>query len=234
MTRQRFENIGPDRQRVLFETAAEEFAANGFDGASLNRILERSGFSKSSLYYYFDDKADLFTTLLERSLAVLFNQIGDFNPAALTADTFWNDLEDYYAKAVALVSGNRWLMKFGGMFYGLRADPKQVTTTGRLFTAARHWVGAIIARGQELGAIRADLPDSLLIDSAMGLLESLDRWVVAHWNEIDESTRAEMPASHIALFRDLLGAKRSAQVCASFPGGSQDPSARRPRVRSGK
>ena len=207
MSRQRLENLDPERQKTLFEAAAEEFAANGFDGASLNRILAKSGMSKSSLYYYFDDKADLFTTLVERTVAILFKQIGDFDLAKLTAETYWSEFERRYAKMISIVSGNGWLVRFGGMFYALRSDPKQSGPTGRIFQAARHWVEAIIARGQEVGVVRSDLPNTLLVDSAMGLLESLDRWVVTHWIEMTEAERVGLPVAHIDMFRDLLGAR---------------------------
>jgi len=207
MSRQRLENLDPERQKTLFEAAAEEFAANGFDGASLNRILAKSGMSKSSLYYYFDDKADLFTTLVERSVAILFNQLGEFNPANLTAETYWSEFEARYAKVISIVNGNGWLVRFGGMFYALRSDPKQSAPTSRIFHTARHWVEAIIARGQELGVVRSDLPNTLLVDSAMALLESLDRWVVTHWREMTEAERVALPRTHIDLFRDLLGAR---------------------------
>src|SRR5215469_14575411 len=50
VSRRRFENLDADRQQRLFDSAAEEFGARGYDAASLNRILERSGMSKSSLY----------------------------------------------------------------------------------------------------------------------------------------------------------------------------------------
>lgn len=220
MSRPRFENLDPERQKTLFEAAAEEFTAKGFDGASLNRILEKSGMSKSSLYYYFDDKADLFTTLVERSMAVLLRQIGAFDPAELTAETYWTEFEIRYRKLIAIVSGNGWLVKLGGMFYSLRADPKRGASTGRIFQVVRHWVGSLIARGQELGVVRSDLPDSLLVDSAMGLLESLDRWVVAHWTELTEADRAALPAAHIGMFRDLLAVRRGeGPVAAGRPAG---------------
>ena len=204
MSRNRLENLDPERQRALFEAAAEEFAAKGFDGASLNRILERTGMSKSSLYYYFDDKSDLFVTLVERSMAILFRHIGHFDPEELTAENFWSDFERRYGKAIDFVSGNGWLVHFGAMFYGLRGDPKRGAATGRLFQAARHWLEIILRRGQALGVVRSDLPETLLIDSAMGLCESLDRWVVAHWNELSPAERDALPEEHIGLFRDLL------------------------------
>lgn len=202
----RLDKLDAERQRRLFESAAEEFAAYGFDGASLNRILEKSGMSKSSLYYYFDDKADLFTTMIERSLSVLFREIGGFDPAALDAETFWSTFEALYRRAIAVVDRNLWLVQFGGMFYRLRSDPRQGSATGRLFLAMKGWVTLIIERGQALGVVRTDLPQSLLIDSTMSLLESLDRWVVAHWSQLEEAEKDAMPQKHIALFRRLLTA----------------------------
>ena len=117
MNRKRLDKLDPERQRVLFEAAAEEFAAKGFEAASLNRILEKSGMGKSSLYYYFDDKADLFTMLMERSLAVLFGQLGAFDPDSLTAEGFWSEIAEYYRRALRIVSVNDWLARFGGLFY---------------------------------------------------------------------------------------------------------------------
>ncbi|MEZ5364881.1 MAG: TetR/AcrR family transcriptional regulator [Bryobacterales bacterium] len=207
MGRRRLDNLDPERQKALFEAAAEELAANGFDGASLNRILERSGMSKSSLYYYFEDKADLFTTMMERTIGILFRQIGPFDPEALTAETFWSDLERRYGEAVAIVSGNPWFVRFGGIFYGLRDDPKRGAATGRLFLAVRRWIGTILARGRTLGVVRSDLPEPLLVDTAMALFESLDRWVVEHWQQMSDEERRALPALHMGLFRDLLARK---------------------------
>lgn len=213
----RLEKLDAERQRRLFESAAAEFAAHGFDGASLNRILEKSGMSKSSLYYYFDDKADLFTTLIERTMAVLFREIGGFDPDALTARTFWSTFEELYRRAIAVVGKNAWLVQFGGMFYRLRSDPGKGAATGRVFQAARNWATLIIERGQALGEVRTDLPQSLLIDSTMSLLESLDRWVVTHWGELAADEKEALPRTHIAMFRSLLGAEAARAVPDSQP-----------------
>jgi AcrR family transcriptional regulator len=200
----RLENLDPDRQKRLFESAAEEFAAHGFDGASLNRILTKSGMSKSSLYYYFDDKADLFVTLIERTMTILFRKIGGLDPDLLTAENFWTTFEELYARSVAVINASPWLVQFGGMFYSLRGRPAAGSATGRVFEATRAWVTKIIERGQALGVIRRDLPQALLIDAAMSLLESLDRWGVRHWAELDAAARAALPAEHVALMRRLL------------------------------
>lgn len=202
----RLENLDPDRQRRLFDVAAQEFAAHGFEGASLNRILAQSGMSKSSLYYYFDDKADLFTTMIERSLAALLNEIGGLDPGTLTAETYWHTFEARYREGLLAVDRNPALVRLGGIFYQLRAVPGTGAATGRLFEAARQWVEAALARGQALGVVRRDLPQSLLIDTTMGLLETLDRWILEQWGSLTEIEKARLPQQHIGLFRDLLEA----------------------------
>lgn len=211
MSRRRLENLDPERRQRLFDSAAEEFGAHGYDAASLNRILEKSGMSKSSLYYYFDDKADLFTTVVERSIAFLFKEVGGLDPEWLTAQTYWSELEAVYRRLIGVVNQNAWYVKLGRIFYRLRDDSKEGAPTGRTFQAASRWIGKIILRGQALGVVRTDLPDSLLVGCAMGLGEALDRWVLAHWDTLDEGARMRMASEQIDLFRRLLSVDGAAR-----------------------
>jgi AcrR family transcriptional regulator len=48
------------RRQLILEAAAVEFAESGYDGATLERIGERVGLSKASLYYYVSGKDQLF------------------------------------------------------------------------------------------------------------------------------------------------------------------------------
>ena len=43
----------------------EEFAERGVELASYNKIIERSGLSKGTVYYYFDNKDSLLETVLD-------------------------------------------------------------------------------------------------------------------------------------------------------------------------
>jgi len=209
MGRPRFENLETERQTRLFDSAAEEFAERGFEAASLNQILEKSGMSKSSLYYYFDDKADLFVSLAERSIAYLWREIGGFDTAVLTADNFWDELENQGQRALDVFTRNVWYVKLARMVLRLRGEPKGIEKTGRLFDAARLFVANVLERGQELGAVRTDLPQSLMIDCAMGLGEALDRWMIMHWDEMDDAAKLKMISVDFGLFRRLFAADSS-------------------------
>src|SRR5512136_3484913 len=91
----RFNRLEPERQRRLLAAAAQEFAAEGYEGASLGWIAEEAGFSKPALYYYFEDKADLYTTVVRESWERLSPQ-RHIDLDSLHEATFWPALEAYH------------------------------------------------------------------------------------------------------------------------------------------
>jgi len=54
------------RQRLL-QTAAERFARDGFEGASVDRISVEAGFAKGTVYNYFPSKEALFAAVIEEA-----------------------------------------------------------------------------------------------------------------------------------------------------------------------
>jgi AcrR family transcriptional regulator len=55
-----------DRSReAILEAARDEFAHHGFGGARVERIAEGAGVNKKLIYYYFENKAQLFRAVLE-------------------------------------------------------------------------------------------------------------------------------------------------------------------------
>jgi AcrR family transcriptional regulator len=85
----RFSKLPLEKRERLMEAAAQEFATSGFDDASVNRILETVQMSKGAAYYYFEDKVDLFFTVIHycTERLKLFNL--ELDPATLTAENFW-------------------------------------------------------------------------------------------------------------------------------------------------
>ena len=69
MALSRCEKLDPDRRNRVIAAAAAEFAAKGYEGATLVAITESLGLGKASLYYYVADKADLCKTVVEDAWA---------------------------------------------------------------------------------------------------------------------------------------------------------------------
>jgi len=60
----------PTRQKLM-DTALDEFAARGFDGAKVDRIVRRAGVNKAMLYYHFHSKAALYLEILREQFGAL-------------------------------------------------------------------------------------------------------------------------------------------------------------------
>jgi AcrR family transcriptional regulator len=194
MPRPRFDRLDADKRQRILAVAAEEFAAHGFAGASLNRIIEQAGISKGATYYYFNDKADLFA-------AVLLHGMEAFRPAEdaaidlerLDRDSFWPAVLAAYQSLLDAIRRQPWLTALGKMFYG----PPPSKTLGSLVEAqlemARDWLGRLVVRGQQVGAVRTDLPGDLLLTVLAAAGEAADRWFVTNRETLDPD-RADVVA----------------------------------------
>jgi AcrR family transcriptional regulator len=54
-------------QATILAAARGEFAEHGLGGARMDRIAERAGLNKRLIYYYFEDKEQLFRAVLEQA-----------------------------------------------------------------------------------------------------------------------------------------------------------------------
>lgn len=193
--------MAPERRDKLFESAAEEFATQGYEGASLNRIIERAGIGKSSLYYYFDDKRDLFRQLIQTVFERFVRDIGGFDYRTLTAETFWPEIERLFLRGVTFSESNAWFVRVGRLFQRFRALEKGGGVTGEQMAMAEGWAAATLRHGMSLGVVRTDLPEPLLIQSVMALVEVCDWYLLEHWDEQDQSERHSLVRRQMDLLK---------------------------------
>lgn len=59
------EKKSEETKQLLFDSAIEAFARKGYAGTSVTDILKATGLSKPTLYYYFQNKAGLFSAILD-------------------------------------------------------------------------------------------------------------------------------------------------------------------------
>ncbi len=83
---------GRERIRSLLEHAIDEFVEMGYEGASINRIIARSGGSKTTVYQSFGNKEGLFIAALEMKADDLYEAcVADYKPGR----TLLEDLESF-------------------------------------------------------------------------------------------------------------------------------------------
>ncbi|MEZ4592126.1 MAG: TetR/AcrR family transcriptional regulator [Chloroflexota bacterium] len=73
-----FEKSFEHKQKLL-DAALAEFVANGYEQASINRILDKAGMSKGQFYYHFKNKEALYFALIELSIQKKLDYFQNFN-----------------------------------------------------------------------------------------------------------------------------------------------------------
>lgn len=180
MARPRFQRLSGAQQDEILDAALREFAAHGFGGASLNRIIGAARLSKGAMYYYFDGKQDLYAEVLRRQLERLL-QHGEplVVPDGTDADGFWDAVEEYYRRLVRSMGHEPetgallrdWLT--GAASPALRAAQHDAEQS------MMPWLMRLLAAGQGVGAVRTDLPAELLLAAALGLGQAMDTWLIS-------------------------------------------------------
>ncbi|MBN3724825.1 TetR family transcriptional regulator [Burkholderia sp. Ac-20379] len=142
-------------KRNILDVATQEFSAMGLTGARVDAIAERTNTTKRMLYYYFGSKEGLYEAVLDkvygdiRALEVELN-VGELPPAdgmrRLVEFTF--DYHDKHRDFVRLVS----IENIHGAKY-----IEQLTTFKDRNVSIIKTLEALLARGAETGAFRADI-----------------------------------------------------------------------------
>ncbi|WP_407351780.1 TetR/AcrR family transcriptional regulator [Luteimonas sp. R10] len=203
MPRPRFLKLDETRREQVLETAGEEFAAHGYDQASLNRIIERLGLSKGQFYYYFDDKIDLFQAVMDWAWALgVPEEIGDFSH--LQADTFWPTLERLSERSRALLRERPWYVGVWRPLYHPPADERAQRIAQEKIEQINAIRRTFMRHGQKIGCIRSDMPEDLLLAAIFGLRGALDRWFVDHWDELSAEQKDTLPRLMLDMFRRMF------------------------------
>lgn len=62
-----------ETKRLLIESAKSEFIKKGFQKASLRTICKNAGVTTGALYFFFNNKEDLFSSIVEKPYRLLIN-----------------------------------------------------------------------------------------------------------------------------------------------------------------
>lgn len=183
MVRPRFHKLPAAQQAAILDVALQEFAAHGYNGASLNRIIEAAGVSKGSMYYYFDGKDDLYAHVIRLQLEALIERGGPLPvPEVQEPDAFWATLEDYYLRLMRMLAASPdtaallrdWLT--GPAAPALRDAQRDAERDAEQEMSP--WLMQTLAAGQRIGAVRTDIPAELLLAVAFGMGQAMDTWLI--------------------------------------------------------
>jgi len=199
----RFEKLPAERRQKVIAAAAMEFAAKGYRGAALGAIADNAEMGKTSFYYYFADKADLCATVLKEA----WRQIGAgrrVELATLTAETFWPTVAEVAAENLELCRRQPWLLAASKFLNRLAQTPTGADVLDEYREKRREWETAFIARGQELGTVRTDVPGELLVTISLGVRQSSNLWLLERMEKLGAEECNALALHVFEIYRALL------------------------------
>ncbi len=164
----RYESIDETLKARILDVSKQEFATHGYEGASYNKIIQKIGISKGSMYYYFENKEDLFVTCFLDAFARATGSF-DFAKASfpLTEDkpTYWNSIKAMSSRQWNDVFQHPVLMPLMRHLVSLGTDHPIFNKLNAECEGLREYgdIMALLEHGVHIGAIRDDVPLHVLI-----------------------------------------------------------------------
>lgn len=195
----RFAKLPEDRRRSILDAARIEFAAQGFADASYNRIIAATGISKGAMYYYFADKADLYTAVLEDVLDGIEAVALEAGPLPTTCpDGFWTALKERALDLAMAVEADSELAALGHRLYSSGVGVQHITVR------VSRWICSLLAKGRECDAVRVDMSMEVLAHATTGLMMGLDRYMASNAATLSDAEKLEASTHALQLCEDLL------------------------------
>jgi AcrR family transcriptional regulator len=184
MTYPRFEKLDEEKKQLIMGTALEKFGRNSFDQASLNQISKSAGLSTGALYYYFENKEDLFSSAIQHAMEKFLSRVGDVRERVRTGD-YWGEIERLVLARLKLTLEEPESMAMLDRLLRIE-DSGESAQVERLFKEQiQKYLRRIFDVGAERGEIRRDLPEDFLFAVHSQLVFVVQQWVARNWDYFD-------------------------------------------------
>jgi AcrR family transcriptional regulator len=147
----------------LLDAAFKELGARGYDLASLDDILSAARQGRPGSASYSDAKADLAVAVIERETTRHLAVVGEPR-SPNTSDEFWTELRRIQDVVRELERGG-----LARLMTSVARHPEVMNRLGPVVDMWREKLTVLWRRGQELRAVRTDLPVGVVITMAQGL-----------------------------------------------------------------
>jgi AcrR family transcriptional regulator len=194
----RFLNLPHEDKESVLQIAKKQFSHHGYDAMSLNLLLKELDISKGQFYYWFEDKADLFFTVLKQGIDALQQRLNDHGMPK-SKSKYWEHMRNS-----RLISEMLWkekdFVEIGQIIY--RQIPQNHPLYERLQECGaplrEHFCDGI-QLGQTWGFVRTDLSASALYDLTDGLSD------VFYSKILNTYDKDSAPFAQAVTLHELLG-----------------------------
>ena len=194
----RFLNLPKEERGRVLGISKKQFSNHGYDATSLNLLLKELDISKGQFYYWFEDKADLFFTIMQEGLDALQVRLNEHGQPKSKSE-YWSHMRES-----RLISEQIWndndLVEIGQMIS--QQIPSNHPIYERLMICSgplqNHCIEGLKI-GQEWGLVRTDLSVKTLLKLIDGVSDGF------YQPMLDSYTKDTPPSNETLLLHDLLG-----------------------------
>ncbi len=170
-----FRHLPADKQERVLDAALAEFADQGYQAASLNRLVAQAGIAKGSLYQYFPNKEGVFYYVFQYALKLVRRTLTSVKEETLEED-FFTRLEKSLLAGVDFLRAHP---RIYNLYLKIQFD-RNVPFREELLAAVRRHAAAyfssLVRRAQARGELRPGVPGP----AALFLLDAVfDRFLQA-------------------------------------------------------
>lgn len=199
----RFKNLDADHQARVLEAAREMFVEHGYDSMSLNDLLRGLEVSKGQFYYWFEDKSDLFlTVLLDPVLGFRKTFIAQELPES--ADDFWPFMQRLDDACGEWFATNLHHIPLWSRVMELPRNHELAEGMEGLFEPVESHFREILELGIGWRLVRDDIPLEKLMSLLNFIREGFDQFELESWASLTEAQSCEIHLLRTKLTRALL------------------------------
>jgi TetR/AcrR family transcriptional regulator len=157
-----FRHLSPDKQERVLDAALAEFAEQGYQAASLNRVVAQAGIAKGSLYQYFPNKEGIFNYIFQHALQMVRRTLTNVKEETLE-ENFFVRLEK---SLLAGVQFSRKHPKIFGLYLKIQFDKNVPFRDEFLAAVRRHateYFASLVRRAQARGELRPGVPKAAVL-----------------------------------------------------------------------
>lgn len=149
-----FDNIAPEKRERIISAATTEFALKGFENANINNIAKKADVSVGSLYKYFENKQDMFLTIIHYSIATMEDMLNELlesdEDILLKVEHIIRTIQQYSKQNVLIVKLYNVMTSENNPRFASQFAFEMESMTARIYRTA-------IERGKKAGDVREDI-----------------------------------------------------------------------------
>ena len=174
--RETYKNLESDKQQRILDTAVEEFASHGFRQASVNRMVQRLGIAKGSIFQYFGTKEGLFHVVFDHAVELVRRSLRQVKQS--TAETgFFERIRRSLIAGIQFIDQHPRIYKIYLKMVFQEDFPLRAEFLQQVHLFSAEYLKPLVEAGVARGDLRADVD----VGAAVFFLDALmDRFLQAY------------------------------------------------------